>query len=294
MIAKAVDAGYRLIIVLTGPWNCFALRRSAASIWSSSGRRTSFAASRGRRRAPEERDYQDDRDWDSRFVELGGLPSTRNESDIIRLTSHRFDYKSLKAGIVALEFEKVDNTKPLYAIDNLPSSNARLAVVKKNKAVLQKLVRDLKSIKTERSEIPVFIIDDESDQASVNTTNPNKWQGNLPGQAERSAINRLVSELLTLLPRAQYVGYTATPFANVFIDPSDVEDIYPKDFIVSLGRPDGYMGISDFHDIGTEVEPHERTFGNSNEKAYVRDLHGGAGEALELQRAIDSFVLSGR
>ena len=97
--------------------------------------------------------------------------------------------------------------------------------MKKNKSVLTKLVKDLKQIHGLLGEIPVLIIDDESDQASVNTSDPKKWE---QGRTERTAINELISELLTLLPRAQYVGYTATPFANVFVDPSDADDIFPR------------------------------------------------------------------
>src|SRR5262249_36260528 len=94
-------------------------------------------------------------------------------------------------------------------------------------------------------------------------------------------------------PRAQYVGYTATPFANVFIDPSDAYDIFPRDFLISLKRPVGYMGVRDFHDIGNEVEPEERTAANSNEAAYVRDLRDGQDWDEKLQESIDAFVLSG-
>ena len=74
------------------------------------------------------------------------------------ITSRNFDYKSLLAGIVALEFEKVDRTKPLYNRINLPQSSARIVVVKKNTAVLQKFVKDLRSIKNPRHEIPALII----------------------------------------------------------------------------------------------------------------------------------------
>ena len=55
--------------------------------------------------------------------------------------------------------------------------------------------------------------------------------------------------MLELMPRAQYVGYTATPFANVFVDPSDDVGIFPKDFVIGARRPDGYMGCHDFHDL---------------------------------------------
>src|SRR5207249_3406580 len=114
-------------------------------------------------------------------------------------------------------------------------------------------------------------IDDESDQASLNTTNPATWR---TGEQTRTAINRLISELLGLLPRAQYIGYTATPYANVFVDPSDAEDIFPRHFILSLDRPLGYMGLGDFHDLEDARPLGERPLEASNERCHVRDLVG--------------------
>lgn len=83
---------------------------------------------------------------------------------------------------------------------------------------------------------PVIIIDDEADQASINTAT---------GENITSARHGLIRDLLNRLPKAAYVGYTATPFANVFIDPSDDENLYPRDFIITLQKPDGYFGASD-------------------------------------------------
>lgn len=171
---------------------------------------------------------------------------------------------------------------------NLHRTAARVVVVKKNKSVLTKLVKDLKQIHGLLGELPVLIIDDESDQASVNTSNPKKWE---QGRTERTAINSLISQLLTLLPRAQYVGYTATPFANVFVDPSDADDIFPTDFLISLPRPAGYMGVQDFHDLDSAVPYEQRTYANSQEKAHVRGI--GPDMDDRLLEAMDSFVLSG-
>lgn len=294
VIAKAIDAGYRLIVVLTGTIDVLREQTQRRVDMELVGKENIL---RGIDPTDAETmahvDYQDDPDWDEKFVEFGFLPSTHNFPEIIRLTSRRFDYKSLRAGIVALEFEKADKAKPLYDPVNLPSSSARIVIVKKNKEVLKKLVKDLKSIKTPRHEIPALIIDDESDQASVNTSNPKTWKDSLPAGNERTAINKSISHLLGLLPRAQYVGYTATPFANVFIDPSDVDDIFPKDFLISLERPVGYMGVREFHDIGREVDAADRTVENSNERAYVRDLCDGEDWTEKLQESIDAFVLSG-
>jgi len=292
VIAKAVDAGYRLVIVLTGTVELLRAQTQRRIDMELVGVENVL-----RGIDPDEddllvgTDYQDDPDWPARFVSHGFLPSSSGLSDIIRLTTHRFDYKRLQAGLSALEFEREVKTKPLFDEANLPHSSARLVIVKKNATVLEKLVKDLRSITARLTEIPALIIDDESDQASVDTTNPNRQSA---GPRRRTTINGLISQLLQLLPRAQYLGYTATPYANVFIDPSDVEDIFPRDYLVSLDRPPGYMGVSDFHDIDSEVDEADRTVANSQEKAHVRDLKAsGAARASELREALDAFVISG-
>jgi hypothetical protein len=285
VIAKAVDAGYRLVIVLGGTLNMLRAQTQRRLDMELVGRENIL------RGASEfESDYSDDPAWSQgRFVTFGSLPSALGAFDIVRLTTRDDDYKSLLQGITALEFEKREPALPLYDQQNLHRSSARLMVVKKNKTVLGKLVKDLKKIKTPLAEIPVLIIDDESDEASVNTSDLAK------PDSERTAINQKISELLRMLPRSQYVGYTATPFANVFIDPSDAEDIFPKDFIVSLPRPEGYMGARDFHDLDSPVPDEDRTVANSNELAHVRNItvddEGGEDEIC-LQRAMDMFVLT--
>lgn len=238
-------------------------------------------------------DYFTDADrLGGKFLSHGFEPAERGHPNIVRLTGFGSDYQRLNTGITTLELEKRDRRKPLFDPENLYVCGTRLAVVKKNAMVLRHLVRDLKAIRTKLIEIPTLIIDDESDQASVNTTDPRKVKLGAP---ERTTINGLISELLGLMKRAQYVGYTATPYANVFIDPSDSENIFPKDFLISLNRPDGYMGVNDFHDLDwNSDEP--KTIETSNEKAFVRDLratgHGPKAEA-EMRDALDTFVLAG-
>jgi len=283
VIAKAVDAGYRLVIVLGGTLNLLRAQTQRRLDMELVGKENILRGS-----ADYESDYAADSDWaQNKFLTHGGLPSALGAFDIVRMTTRDNDYKSLLQGIVALEFEKQEPALPLHNPRNLHRSSARLMVVKKNKSVLAKLVKDLNKIKTPLGEIPVLIIDDESDEASVNTANLAK------PNAERTAINKMISELLRILPRAQYVGYTATPFANVFIDPNDAEDIFPKDFIISLPRPAGYMGVQDFHDLDGSLEEAEKTFANSNEKAYVRDvLLSHEGDDTCLREALDMFVLT--
>ncbi|MEV4391210.1 Z1 domain-containing protein [Nonomuraea sp. NPDC049607] len=291
VLAKAIDAGYRLIIVLTGTTDLLRAQTQRRLDMELLGRENILRGiDESNHEALDSLDYQDDPEWlNDGFLRHGVRPSDAGFPDIDRLTTHRFDYKSLKAGIAALDFKKRERNRPFFHEENLFFSDARLLVVKKNATVLGKLVKDLKKISIRLGEIPALIVDDESDQASVNTSNPKKWKAD---QVERTAINRLISQLLVMLPRAQYVGYTATPFANVFIDPSDAEDIFPKDFLISLPFAPGYMGASDFHDLDSSPGSEAGTFAGSRECAHVRKLSEEPDDT-ELLRAMDTFVLTG-
>ena len=293
VIAKAIDAGYRLVIVLAGTLDILREQTQRRLDMELVGKENILQDWDETDPELGPHDYADDHDWaDGKFVSFGFRPSSRDIPDIIRLTGGGNDYRKLGHGIVALEMQKRDKLKPLYDPYNLFPCGARLAVVKKNATVLKRLVDDLKKVRRQLGEIPTLIIDDESDQASVNTTDPRKWK---EGETERTSINRLLSELLGLLPRAQYVGYTATPYANVFVDPEDAVDIFPKDFLLALRKPQGYMGVSDFHDLDVVYGEGERNPENSNEKAFVRGLSGDTLEErrLELAAAMDAFVLAG-
>lgn len=133
-------------------------------------------------------------------------------------------------------------------------------VVKKNASVLNRLVNWM----DERvpADLPVLVIDDEADQASINTggNRPSledfdlseRDRGAVPEEEELdpSRINALIRGLLNTFRRVSYVGYTATPFANVLIDPAAIDrvhahDLYPRDFILSLPRPAGYVGAQE-------------------------------------------------
>lgn len=114
-----------------------------------------------------------------------------------------------------------------------------LLVIKKNKTTLENLIDWLKHNNPHNlKDQPVLLIDDEADLGSINTSK----EGD-----EATAINRKIRELLQLFDRSSYVGYTATPFANVFIDPETEtemlgDDLFPRDFIVSLDAPSNYVG----------------------------------------------------
>ncbi len=116
---------------------------------------------------------------------------------------------------------------------------AQLAVIKKNVSPLKELRNAVeRTLPVVRSQLRILVIDDECDQASINSAQ---------GELDITAINRRIRELLSLLPAVTYVGYTATPFANVLINPyrvdgQEFDDLYPKDFITALPRPDSYFG----------------------------------------------------
>ncbi|MGU3435069.1 Z1 domain-containing protein [Actinomycetes bacterium M1A6_2h] len=284
VIAKAVDAGYRLVIVLTG---------TIELLRSQTQRRLDMELV-GKQNIGSDGDYFDDAEWETGFVDHELDPNISNDVPAIRrLTGQSFDFHSLGKGLPALTYEFVDHGLPLNDPKNLFASDIRIAVVKKNSIVLKKLVDDLRRIPTKLDQIPTLIIDDESDQASVNTLNPEKFAAD---SIERTAINGRIADLLEVMKRAQYIGYTATPFANVFVDPVDSESIFPKDFIVSLDRPGPYMGGRDFHDFEDDYQDENKSPSNSNEKAFVRDLIAGIdddGRTIEQRQALDSFVLSG-
>lgn len=178
VIAKAADAGFRLVIVLTG-------------------------ITENLRQQTQER-------IDEQLIN----PQRQRWH---RLTSVEHDFSGID-----------DNAA------KLANHNERfIAVVKKNSARLRRLNEWLNSAADIVHQCPILVIDDESDQASIDVSPHTK--------SERSAINRQINHLLDHDITA-YVAYSATPFANILIDPSKTDDLYPSDFIVTLPEPKGYFG----------------------------------------------------
>lgn len=120
-------------------------------------------------------------------------------------------------------------------------------VIKKNKSILERLEEWLREQNadstTKKIDMPLLLIDDEADNASINTSNPDK---------DPTKINTGIRNLLKLFTKFSYVGFTATPFANIFIDPQldkeTREDLFPKDFIYLLEQPSNYVGPNDMYD----------------------------------------------
>jgi hypothetical protein len=281
LVARAADAGYRLIVVLAGTWN----------ILRNQTQRRFDKELLGKELLHNDDTYQSRRpaDWDD-FLEHGAYPADLGHYTWQRLTRPDIDFKGLKAAIDSLEYEKRHKHLPLHHPDNLHHLPVKLLVVKKNSSVLRKLAGDLGKLKTRLAEIPTLVIDDESDQAGLNTVDPAKAQGG----SERTATNEGIIRLLKLLPRGQYVGYSATPYANALVNPDDPEDLFPKDFIISLDRPIGYMGVSDFFDPFVDYDDLKQGDFSQPELAFIRRVEASQTEDDDdLKRALRSYVLAG-
>lgn len=289
-VAKAVDAGYRLVVVLTGPSNALRYQMQRTLDRDLVGRENIL---RGAGES-EDSEYVDDPDWfkANGFLRHGRRPASESGFDIVRLTTRDNDYTGLRQELAAVEFEKRMSQLPLNNPENLHAASVRLMVVKKNKTILSKLVKDLQGIHLPLAEIPTLVIDDgtEWDPGAVNTHR--KATGT--GKAGLTSAQAALAKLLGLLPRAQYVAYATSPFVSTLMDPAASEDLFPRDFIVSLPRPVGYVGVEDFHDIDSDVPEEQRTFANSPEKAHVRNLVLRDKDDDQGERqAMDMFVLTG-
>lgn len=114
-------------------------------------------------------------------------------------------------------------------------SDRILAVVKKNSRRLKNLADFIEAVDPATlANTPVLIIDDESDQATPDAS--------ASKEAEPTVINQRMKQIWQLVGNGSYVGYTATPFANVFMNPNDDTDLYPADFISVLPTPETYFG----------------------------------------------------
>jgi len=143
-----------------------------------------------------------------------------------------------------------------------------VAITKKNTSVLQHLLNGIANASDSiKGQHKVLIIDDEADHATVNTGGEGEESfadSTLEGEDEEdptdddsdpSKTNLLVRKIIQQFTRTAYIGYTATPYANVLIDPFlETEELglslYPRDFIMNLSKPDDYFGAERF--FGTE------------------------------------------
>lgn len=155
-------------------------------------------------------------------------------------------------------------------------NNTNILICKKNTSVLQNLLLWLNEYLLENNDkhnIPFLIIDDEADNASINNLGHK-------GSQYANKINGHIRALLALFNRKTYIGYTATPFANILQDWNEkpekkwpVKDsrnntelefeqegnLFPDDFIELLIPPSNYIGPKNFFETRIEdikkIEP---------------------------------------
>lgn len=206
LICKAADAGFNFIIVLAGIHNNLRSQTQLRIDEGFLGFDTMF-----------ERAYNKNK---STRIGVGLIPG----------------YDDAIANSYTTNAENGDFTKKSAntAGFNFNAPQPAILVIKKNSTVLKRLIAWLKA-QTEDGKInnkSLLMIDDEADNASINT--------NLLDE-EPTTINRHICTILDMFNRVAYVGYTATPFANIFI-PQDESNLFPRDFIINLPAPSTYIG----------------------------------------------------
>ena len=206
---KAADAGYKIIILLTGTIE-------------------------GLRKQTQER-------VDAGFVGLNSRNVLKKNPEKkyigVGIDSNRTAYQFTD---VLSDFSSSKLQSLNFTIKGL--QEPVILVLKKNKSVLENLATWLSTRNTDhigdKIDLPLLLIDDEADNASVNTNKPDK---------DPTTINKAICEVLKLFNRSTYVAVTATPFANIFIDPeldkgTDEFNLFPSDFIYALSAPTHYIG----------------------------------------------------
>lgn len=214
LINKAIDSGYKVIIVLGGHLNEL-------------------------RTQTQERLDEGVIGKESKKRYESGLPigvgKYRDEN--LRasfLTTTEGDFKKNVANSFGIHFSTVGG--PI------------IFVIKKWASVLNNLYEwieekhDLDVESGQKLDTQLLLIDDEADYASINTKHE---------KGDITAINNNIRKLLSLFNRSTYIGYTATPFANIFIDPEEEcvdigDDLFPEDFMIRIPTPDSYVGQKHF------------------------------------------------
>ena len=210
---KAADTGYRIIIVLAGMMENLRQQTQTRLDAEFSGRKSEY--------------YLDPKaEQEIKNLPVGvGRYGVQKRIAAFTSVSKDFDINVLKSNDLNLQ----------------SVSDPVVLVVKKNKRILNNLIKWLSKSRddtTGKIMLPMLLIDDEADNASVNT----RSEDDSP-----AAINACIRKLLHEFYQASYLGITATPFANIFINPETEDemigdDLFPRDFIYSLAPPTNYIG----------------------------------------------------
>ncbi|MDY0103029.1 MAG: Z1 domain-containing protein [Lentimicrobium sp.] len=284
LINKATDAGYKLIVVIAGIHN--SLRAQTQN------------------RIDEGFIGRDSSDFILRQKNIKiGVGHFQADTEIYSYTSS--DAKG--------DFNRSIATRISVPIGG---KSPTVLVIKKNKSILENLILWLYQFATEDEKgdkrifnVPLLIIDDEADNASVNSGT----------ELDVKTINRLIRTLLNLFNQNTFIGYTATPYANIFIPSSwsetletivkDIqlkvgEDLFPRDFIVNIPPPSNYIGAvqvfgfenidsgEDYEglDIIRPAEDQEPYFPKRLNKTNKDELPDDV--PISLKKAIKSFILT--
>lgn len=279
VINRAADAGYRVIVVLAGMHDVLRLQTQKRLDQDFLGHDTDPRKRKGGSggRTP---------------IGVGLIPP-RKHVDSVTTAQPKGDFNQVLADGVN------------FAL----SAHPFLFVVKKNHAILKNLNRWIKRLPDESRQVPLLVIDDEADQASVDTGDqPQLPDGSFDPDYDPKRVNGEIRKLLASFDRAAYVGYTATPFANILIhDERGADgygpDLFPSTFIVSLTPPDDYFGpvaVFGTNDGESPGLPLIR-YVEQTDEGWIPDRHDktlrprwqGRDEIPpSLERAIDAFLLS--
>lgn len=212
---KSSDAGYRVIIVLAGMMENLRVQTQERLDSEFVGKESKYTL-----------DKKAEQEIRNKPVGVGKIPPALPEKSIACFTS------------VATDFNKA--ILRAFNLDLRTLNGTALFVVKKNKSVLNNLYKWLLENNADHEtgliDLPLLLIDDEADNASVNTNSEEK---------NPTAINQAIRNILNCFRQASYLGITATPFANIFINPDTDEatrDLFPKDFLTVLPTPELYIG----------------------------------------------------
>lgn len=209
-------------------------------------------------------------------IEFIGVGLNTNEHFAVPFTNQVNDFKRFMQRNINVAI--ADINKPV------------VLVVKKVKSVLESVAERLQSELSEKGLDcrSILIIDDEADNASINTSKE---------QTKPTTINRCISNIIKKFPVVSYVGYTATPFANIFINPFDDEsniDLFPTDFIAQLHSPSTYFGGREVFPSGESRSRYVRLISES-EPNFLPVIHDKSVRYPEmadsLKEAIHSFII---
>ena len=236
---KASDAGYRVIIVLAGMMENLRVQTQERLDAEFVGKESKYTL-----------DKKAEQEIRNKPVGVGKSSSCIPEKSIACFTSVVTDFNKAILRAFNLDLRTLNGTA--------------LFVVKKNKSVLNNLYKWLLENNADHEtgliDLPLLLIDDEADNASVNTNSEEK---------DPTAINKAIRNILNCFKQASYLGITATPFANIFIDPDTddaTRDLFPKDFLTVLPTPELYIGADKIFGNGDadewdDIVPRTRTGG---------------------------------